>query len=203
MPGSAGKNRRRTGVKSRLAAAVRAKLLPLSLVIFLCSCSIDYQGATTEGPEPSGIPDTVAIGLLHRVHKDGRLTLELEAARAESWNSKSQTILTDAHFVEFDEKGGTATEGEARRVVYHTDTENAEISGAVHVHSAAEEGDVRAETLSWENKTRRLTAPPSEQVTIHKDNGTSLTGTGFSGDFMNRKVTFAGPVQGTYVWEDK
>jgi LPS export ABC transporter protein LptC len=190
-------------VKRRHAAAARISLPLLSVLVLVAGCSIDYQGASTEEAAPSGIPDTVAVGLLHRVHRDGRLTLELQAARAESWNAKSQTILTDAHFVEFDEKGATATEGEARRVVYHSDTENAEISGAVHVHSASENGDVRAETLSWEKKTRRLTAPPTERVTIHKDDGSSITGTGFTGDFMNRTVMFAGPVQGTYVWEEK
>jgi LPS export ABC transporter protein LptC len=203
MPGSAGKNRDRTDVRRRHPPAPIIPLRLLPLVVLLAGCSIDYQGASTEEQTPSGIPDTVAVGLLHRVHKDGRLTLELEAARAESWNAKNQTILTDAHFVEFDEKGGKATEGEARTVIYHSDTENAEISGAVHVRSAAEEGDVRAERLSWENKTRRLTAPPADRVTIRKEDGSSLTGTGFTGDFMRRKLSFAGPVQGTYVWKEK
>jgi LPS export ABC transporter protein LptC len=182
-----------------------ARIVPLWLpvLVVLASCSIDYKGASTEEQAPAGIPDTVAVGILHRVHKDGRLSLEMSAARAESWNAKSQTILTDAHFVEYDEKGAKATEGNARTVVYHTDTENAEISGAVHVHSAMEKGDVQAESLSWENKTRRLVAPPAEEVTIHNEDGSILTGTGFAGDFMRRQVTFSGPVKGTYVWENK
>ena len=175
----------------------------LSLVAALAGCSIDYQGASTEEQEPAGIPDTVAVGLLHRIHKDGRLSLELNAARAETYNSKNETILTDAHFIEFDAKGGAATEGHARTVVFHSDTENAEITGAVRVHSAAEKGDVRADTLHWENKTKRLTAPPAEQVRISKDDGSSLVGSGFTGDFLSRRVTFTGAVQGTYVWEEK
>ena len=185
----------------RLRAAI---LLPvLSLVAVLAGCSIDYKGASEEDQTPEGIPDTVAIGLLHRIHKDGRLTLQLEAARAETYNSKNTTILTNAHFVEFDEKGGTATEGQARTVVFHSDTENAEITGAVRVHSAAEKGDVRADTLRWENKTKRLTAPPTDLVRIRKDDGSSLIGSGFAGDFQSRKITFTGSVQGTYVWEEK
>lgn len=156
-----------------------------------------------EEQAPTGIPDTVATGLLHRIHKDGRLSLELEAARAETYNSKNTTILTDAHFVEFDETGGAATEGRAGKVVFHTDTENAEISGAVRVHSATEKGDVHADTLLWENKTKRLTAPPREQVRVRKDDGSSLVGSGFTGDFLSREVTFTGAVQGTYVWKEK
>ncbi len=201
MPGSAGKDCCRPRVSRRLRAAL---LLPaLSLVAALAGCSIDYRGATVDEQAPDGIPDTVATGLLHRVHKDGRLSLELDAARAETYNSKNTTILTDAHFIEFDEKGGTATEGHARTVVYHSDTENAEITGDVRVHSAAEKGNVSADTLHWENKTKRLTAPPTEQVRISKDDGTSLVGSGFSGDFLNREVTFTGAVRGTYVWEEK
>jgi LPS export ABC transporter protein LptC len=203
MPGSAGKDRVPPGVKRRHRTRVFFSLRALPLAFLLTGCSIDYQGATVEEQSPAGIPDTVAVGLLHRVHKDGRLSLELEAARAETWNAKNQTILTDAHFVEFDDKGGKATEGEARTVIFHSDTENAEITGAVHVHSAAEKGDVRADTLNWENKARRLIAPAAELVTIRKEDGSSLTGTGFTGDFKKRQVTFAGPVQGTYVWEEK
>jgi LPS export ABC transporter protein LptC len=199
MPGSAGKDRRRPRVKLRPRPAV---LFPvLVLAVGLAGCSIDYKGAAEE-PSPEGIPDTVATGLLHRVHKDGRLSLELEAARAETFNSKSTTILTDAHFVEFDDKGGAATEGTARKVLFHSDTEDADISGGVHVHSAAEKGDIRADTLHWENKPKRLTAPPGEQVRIIKDDGTTLVGSGFSGDFLSRTVTFTGTVQGTYVWKE-
>ena len=188
-----------------MSRRLRARiLLPvLSLVAVLAGCSIDYKGASEEDQGTAGIPDTVAIGLLHRIHKDGRLTLQLEAARAETYNSKNTTILTNAHFVEFDEKGGTATEGQARTVVFHSDTENAEITGAVRVHSAAEKGDVRADTLRWENKTKRLTAPPTDLVRIRKDDGSSLIGNGFAGDFQSRKISFTGSVQGTYVWEEK
>jgi len=203
MPGSAGKDRVRPGVRPRHRTAIFFSVRAFPLVILLAGCSIDYREASVEEQAPASIPDTVAVGLLHRVHKNGRLSLELEAARAETWNAKNQTILSDAHFVEFDDKGGKATEGEARTVIFHSDTENAEISGAVHVHSAAEKGDVRADTLEWENKPRRLTAPPAEQVTILKEDGSTLTGTGFTGDFMKRQVTFAGPVQGTYVWKEK
>jgi hypothetical protein len=87
--------------------------------------------------------------------------------------------------------------------VYHTDTENAEISGKVSVHSASEKGDVSADSLSWANKEKLLTAPPGERVTIHKDDGTSISGRGFVGDFRTRQVTFSGPVQGTYVWQEE
>ena len=196
MPGIAEKVRARAALRHLPAAA--------ALVLFLLAgCSLDYRAAVAEGQAAENLPDTVAIGLVHKIHKDGRLSLQLEASRAESYNSRNQTILTDAHFVEFDAKGGTATEGKASKVIFHTDTENAEISGSVHVHSATEKGDVTAESLSWENKTKILTAPPAEIVAIIKDDGSSLSGSGFKGDFKTRMVTFSGPVKGTYVRTDE
>lgn len=190
---------RRSGASGPRAAFIAG---PVLVVLLLAAgCSIDYGGAEEE--QPANIPDTVAVTLVHKIHKDGRLSLQLEAARAETYNKMNQTILTDAHFIEFNDKGEKATEGEGGKVVFHSDTENAEISGKVRVHSTTEKGDVTADTLSWENKTKLLTAPPGERVIIHKDDGSSLSGAGFTGDFRKRQVTFSHSVQGIYVWEEK
>ena len=178
-----------------LVAAAAASLL-------LAACHLSYEQATSEENTPSGLPDTVAIGLVHKIHKDGRLSLELDAARAETFNADKKTVLMNARFVEYDKEGGKATEGQANTVVFHTDTENAEISGNVRVHSASEKGQVQAASLAWENKAKRLTAPPGEQVHISKDDGSFISGSGFVGDFRTRQLTFTGPVVGSYVWEE-
>ncbi len=197
MPEIAREDRRRRGPIGAAAAAA------LAAAILVAGCSLDYKEAGTEEQAAEGTPDTVALGLLHKIHKNGRLSMELEATRAETYSTAAKTILTDAHFIEFDDKGAKATEGRAHRIVYHTDTENAEISGMVNVHSASEKGEVSAESLAWANKEKRLTAPPDERVTIRKDDGTSISGSGFVGDFRTRQVTFSGPVQGTYVWTEE
>lgn len=198
MPQITRKNSNRPGQIGAAAMAVA-----FAAALLAAGCSLDYQEAAEEEKAAEGIPDTVALGLVHKIHKNGRLSVELEAARAETYSATAKTILIDAHFTEFDENGGKATEGRARRVIYHTDTENAEISGTVRVHSASEKGDVFAESLAWANKEKRLTAPPDERVTIRKDDGTSISGRGFVGDFKSRQVTFSGPVQGTYVWKEE
>lgn len=208
MPGIAEKVRARAGLRNgparpRPRARPKALLAVTCGLFLLAGCSLDYKEAVAVEQEEENVPDTVAIGVVHKIHKDGRLSLQLEASRAESFDARNQTILTDAHFVEFNSKGETATEGSADRVVFHTDTENAEISGSVHVHSTIEKGDVTAESLAWENKTKILTAPAAETVRIVKDDGSSLSGSGFKGDFNKREVTFSGPVQGTYVRTDE
>ena len=45
--------------------------------------------------------------------------------------------------------------------------------------------------------------PIGKRVLIRKDDGTYISGTGFTGDFRTRQVTFSGPVKGNYVWEEK
>ncbi len=202
MPGSAGKDRGGPGL-SRRARRLAGTLAALALTALLDGCSIDYKGSVNEQQTTEGIPDTVAVNVLHRVFKDGHLSVQLQASRAESYNSKNETILSNTRFTTFDDKGAVSTEGDAKTVVFHTDTENAEISGGVHVHSDTEKGDVTADSLYWENKTRKLTAPPAEAVTLRKDDGSALRGTGFAGDFTRRQLSFSGPVQGTYVWQPK
>jgi len=164
---------------------------------------MDYRA--TEVPEKTGegIPDTVAVGLVHKIFKNGHLSLVLEASRAETFNSLKRTVLTEARFEELDAKGGIATEGQAGRIVYQSETENAEISGSVRVRSASDKAQVSADSFSWQNKEKKLVAPPGETVTVKKDDGSFIQGTGFAGDFRNRQVTFSGPVEGTYVWEEK
>jgi hypothetical protein len=85
-------------------------------------------------------------------------------------------------------------------VVFHTETEDAEISGRVRVHSAVDEAGIETESLAWKNAARQLAAPALERVVITKDDGSRLEGTGFVGDFRRREFVFTGPVRGTYVW---
>jgi len=179
-----------------LAAALLAPAL------LLAGCSLDYGAVQGEEKISDTIPDTVAVGVTHKVHEHGRLALELEAGRTETWGAQKMMVLEDVRFTQYGDDSEPATSGEARRVVYHTDTENAEISGSVRVHSGSEKAGISAPALAWENKPKRLTAPPDALVRVTRDDGSSITGTGFAGDFRTRQVSFSGPVEGTYVWTD-
>lgn len=203
-PGHAGMRARRP-VGGRMPGRSPRAFLLLSLLLSLLavSCSVESEAAQPGNGTNAGIPDTVAVKVVHRVSQNGRLSLELTAARAETFNDAKQTIMSDARFTAFDDKGAPATEGTASKVVYHSDTENADISGGVRVRSEVEKGVVTADTLSWENKEKRLSAPPDEVVSLRKDDGTSLAGTGFNGNFRTRELVFSGPVNGTYVSSDK
>ena len=189
------------------AAAISAARVLLAAAALsasvLASCSLDYEGASLEEGMPERLPDTVATGLVHRVVKNSRTVLELTADRAETWDAQHRTVIDGASFVEYDQAGTMAVEGSAGRVVFHTDTEDAEISGRVRVYSAREEAGIETEALAWQSKPRLLTAPVHDRVIISSDDGSRLEGTGFVGDFRRREFTFTGPVQGTYVWTEE
>jgi LPS export ABC transporter protein LptC len=187
-----------TGVSASLAA-----LILVTLLSFTLGCSLDYGAVTAEDKIAETIPDTVAIEMTHKVHQDGRLALAFEAGRAETYGALKKMILSDVRFVEYGADRAPSTSGKARHVVYHTDTENAEISGSVRVRSEAEKASIATDSLAWENKQKKLTALPLARVVITKDDGSSITGRGFAGDFRTREVTFSGPVEGTYVWTEE
>ena len=190
--------------ESGTAKLRRALIGAVCAVSLVCAgCSLDYGDQTVIEKQPENIPDTVAVGLVHRVNKGGKVSVQLEASRAESFSSTSTTVLTDAHFTEYDDKGAMDTEGRANHVVFHTDSQDAEISGSVQVYSAREKANIRAESLSWVDKTKRLTADPDEKVLLKKDDGSFITGSGFLGDFRHRQLVFNGPVEGQYVWQEK
>jgi LPS export ABC transporter protein LptC len=184
-------------VPGAFAAAAVAAFLALA------GCSMDYRAAEVAEKTGAGVPDTVAVGIVHKIFKNGHLSFVLEASQTETFNSRKESIISNARFEELDDKGKIVTNGQAGQIVYHSDTENAEISGSVNVHSASERAMVSADSLSWENKEKRLTAAPGETVTVKKDDGSFIRGTGFVGDFRTRQVTYAGRVEGTYVWQEK
>lgn len=178
----------------------RAALPLLLAAAALAGCSLDYGAVQADERIADTIPDTVAIEVTHKVHEKGKLALEFEAGRTETWGAQKKMVLERVRFVQYGEDSTPATSGEARRVVYHTDTENAEISGSVRVRSESEKAGIDAPALAWESKPKRLTAPAAAVVRITKDDGSSISGTGFSGDFRTREVSFSGPVEGSYVW---
>jgi LPS export ABC transporter protein LptC len=175
----------------------------LATALMAAGCSLNYEGAQVEADANPALPDTVAVGIVYRMVKKSRPVMELKADRAETFNTRNQTVLTEARFKEFDAEGKTATDGKADSVVYHTDTQNAEISGSVHVYSAAEQGSISTDYLKWENKTRVLTANPDDLVVVRKDDGSYISGRGFVGDFRIKEVRFNGPVEGQYVYEEE
>jgi LPS export ABC transporter protein LptC len=180
----------------RTAAAALAALL-------VAGCSLDYREAEAEETLAESIPDTVLYGVTHRVVKESRLSVSFEAQRVENYTKKKEMFLESVQFTEYGDGGEPVTEGRAGSVLFHTDTENAELNGSVSVHSYEEKATVTTGALSWVKDKRLLNGAPDETVTLEKEDGSFVSGRGFQGDFRVKIVHFTGPVAGTYVYEDK
>ena len=90
----------------------------------------------------------------------------------------------------------------AGKGIFHTDTEDAEIIGSVFVYSIANEASVEAEKLYWDSRNRILKGDPEDRVRIIRDNGSEISGTGFTGDLKTLTFLFEKSVSGTFIDEE-
>ena len=177
--------------------------LPVCLAAVCAACSLDYQDSAGQQELAENIPEAIFTDFSHMAVKETRLVFTLEASEARLFQKQKRTELTGVRFREYDDNGKISVEGRANRAVYHTDTENAEIYGAVYFRSNQEEITMYAESLFWDRKARMLTANAEEAVRIVKDDGSFITGRGFSADARKKSINYSSGVRGTYVHKDE
>jgi hypothetical protein len=83
--------------------------------------------------------------------------------------------------------------------VYHSDSEDAEVTGNILIRAAEEKASLSAESLSWLKEGRRLSSGPGQSVRLAKEDGSFLEGRGFQADFRRRRLEFAQGASGGYV----
>ena len=182
------------------------KTYPITVVLLgllFLSCSFDYREAQVPEDLEGTIPNIVLKGFRQTVVSKGKVVLRIQVEKAEGFERKKRTIFQQVEFSEFDEEGQLLTKGRADSVVYESDTRNATVSGKVMIHSLREEGKIRAESLTWNDKERVLTSPEGDRVRLEDDKGSWIEGKGFTADLRRLSVTFSGPVRGEYVVEKK
>jgi hypothetical protein len=151
-------------------------LVPAVLLqVLLASCSLDYEQARVAESIPEQIPETILFDFIH-------------------------TVML---FREYDGQGGLRTEARAEQAVFHTDSENASVSGSIVIYSTEEQAELQASRLTWIREGRRLVADDGQTVRLQKDDGSFVEGQGFSADFRRKKLEFASRVRGSYVWEEE
>ncbi|MBN1525551.1 MAG: LPS export ABC transporter periplasmic protein LptC [Spirochaetales bacterium] len=180
----------------------RNSVLTLFMVLSVFSCSLDYQEIAGSGELSEKIPEAVLHDFIHRAVKDTKLVFSLEAEEAQLFQTQKKTLLTKVRFREYDDNGEMGVEGRANSAVYFTDTENAEIYGAIYFRSTAEETTLYASTLFWDKANRVLKSDGEQPVRIEKDDGAYLSGSGFSVDARRKALHYTRGVFGKYIHED-
>ncbi len=170
-----------------------------SATLILAGCSLDYGAAMAEDLAED-VPDTVVIGFSHTVVENGSPRFRLEAERGESYQVQKKMKLTGVSFTEYEP--GTrniSAQGSADSAVFFTDTESAELTGSVRFHSSQDGVTVESGYLEWDGQARLLRSRAETMTSLRDDDGSSLSGAGFSADANRRSFTFGNRADGRYM----
>ncbi len=176
--------------------------LTLLILLSLFSCSLDYEEARIAETMTAETPETILMNFTHTIVNKGRVTVILEADRAETYTVKEEIHLRGIHYREFGNDGAVLTEAIAERAVFYTKSEDASFSGNIIIYSPEEETTLFAESLSWTKEGKRLEANPAETVRLKKDDESFVEGKGFSAGFREKELEFSS-ARGQYVWEEE
>lgn len=166
------------------------------------SCSLDYSDATLSEERGKGIPDTVLHDVTYTTVRNYRPVLKVQADRSESYSDKHKAVLTNVYLTEFDNQGNPISNGNADKIEFNTENENADFIGNIHLYSRREEASITADNFYWDSENRVLNADPDDEVTVEQDSGSKIKGRNFSADMQTNIITFESPVKGTFITED-
>ncbi len=178
-------------------------LFQFIIFLSLFSCSFDYKEAMVDEEISGGTPNAVIINLNETSIKKGTTAYIFKAEKAETYDKKNLTVFTNLQFAEYDKTSGIATEGKVGHANFFSDTENIEFDKSFKIKSIQQSYYIEGESISWDGEKKVLTANPEEEVTVGKDDGSYITGRGFSSTASNNSFNFESGVEGFYVAEDE
>jgi LPS export ABC transporter protein LptC len=167
----------------------------LGAAFALAGCSLGNYGAEAQSSEV--MPTAFFSHYSHTVVDKGKTMLELKAATAAAYESGNKMVLTDVVFSEYNTSTGElASSGHADKVIYHTDTKEAEFSGSVRLESKSQDAVLEGEYLAWSDKDKRLEGGLESMVKISRSDGSAVSGSGFEAQARSRSFAFRGSVEG-------
>ncbi|HUX52227.1 MAG TPA: LPS export ABC transporter periplasmic protein LptC [Spirochaetia bacterium] len=193
----------RGGRSVRVSAAFSLVCACSALALSISGCSLNYRAAEVAQKLEANVPDLIFYNFQHTSFRHNRKTFQISAEVSKSFDQKKSQELTGIQFLEYNDSGEVITRGNADSAILYTDSDNVQLSGHISFYSKQEQATIGCSSLFWNDKARTLTSGAKEVVTIRKDSGTELTGTGFFADAARNEVRFSGPVSGTVVVEDK
>lgn len=172
----------------------------LSLIIL--SCSMDYSDAEIAEEIGENTPNSIIENFSYTSVDNGDVVFRLYSEKAENYSKKKETILYNVVFHEYNTDNELVTEGTAEKGVIYTESDDAELTGSLIIYSAANEAEITAEYLYWDDSAKSLTGSDNGNVKLLKDSGTEISGTGFYGDMRSKIFSFDKNVNGIYRYEE-
>lgn len=168
------------------------------LLIFPASCSLDYTNANLAETLSSETPDIVIYGYSSVDINDGSPSLKIQASEARIYNSKEETILQNVEFFNY-RNNSLSTQGQAKKASINMKNEDADLEGSILVESAEDDSFIKAESLHWVDKQKKLTSDANDVVTIQDKDGSRLSGAGFSADIRRNTILFNRGISGEII----
>jgi len=163
------------------------------------SCSLDYSSAIIAEDLSEKVPETTLINFKQIKVENGKITRKVTAGSAENYTKTKQTIFLNLQFFDYNKNGEITTEGKADKVIFKTDSEDAEISGNIYFYSHTENTEIFAEILIWKNKEKILSSQPDKLVRLYRKKDNSfIMGKGFEADLRLKQIVFINGVTGRY-----
>ncbi|MDR2742563.1 MAG: LPS export ABC transporter periplasmic protein LptC, partial [Treponema sp.] len=170
------------------------------LIVALISCSFDYGPSSAEDNE---LPDVVMNNVEYVRVKDGNPLVRFEAEGAERYERRHTMELKNFSFEQFNTTADDVNAmGRAGNASVELESGNIHMKNGVRIEVESEDIAIETSILNWKDKERQLSAGAGEPVEIHRLDGTSFTGWGFSADARRRTWTFTDGVQGLYIDKD-
>ncbi|HOX92465.1 MAG TPA: LPS export ABC transporter periplasmic protein LptC [Spirochaetales bacterium] len=188
-------------VAKHISLKAHTGLLAAALALLLgalSACSMDYGPAISDTLTES-IPDMVLVDFSRTIVENGQRRFVLNAARGEVYSSQNKTRLQDVRFAEYasDGSGTLVAEGRADSGAFWSDTESADLFGAVSFYSEKDGLRVESGNLRWDGKKRTLSSGGDTTTTLKRNDGSSLSGSGFQADAARRSFSFTRRVDGS------
>ncbi|AFG38700.1 LPS export ABC transporter periplasmic protein LptC [Spirochaeta africana] len=174
-----------------------AWLFTAAMLLVLGACSLEYD--MLDDGDANGRPELELSRLQHTVVRSGRIQLQVHAEHSRTFQGERRQELIDVYFWEFDRDGAVASEGRADQAEVELESEDITFSGGIQLYSHQEEAGIHAEFLEWNSENRRLQGRDGERVSIIRDDGSTIYGSGFLADMRHRSLEFRSQVEGAFV----
>ena len=164
-------------------------------------CSLDYSDSDIIESLSEEIPYTIIYKYETTEIQNGSPILQIKADKAEVYDSKEETHLTNVDFYNYKD-GDVNNHGSSEIAILNMKSGDAELTGSIEIESIEDETALKAKSLYWNDEEKLLTSNPEDNVTVKDEEGSTLSGSGFSADIKRKTIQFEGKTEGEYITDE-
>ncbi len=170
--------------------------------VVISACTLDYSDANLVDTLSEEIPNTIIYKYETVEVQNGSPALQIEADKAEVYNGKEQTHLTNVAFSNFiDEE--INNQGRSDFAILNMKSGDAEMTGSIRITSKTDNSSLSAESLSWIDDEKKLSSKPQETVIVIDKEGSQIHGSGFSADIKRKTILFENEIEGEFISDEE